>query len=161
MKFILLSAVWLFCFTGCKTKQHTESHNDIRKIYSEEYLLTRLIGIQINDSLKQRIFRELSGKIVLWSSPDSTGFQYKTADIEFSSNTEEETAQGTQLSLQDTTSVKTNSTADMTDQSVVIDLKESDSRIINNNLLSWIIGIISGLWIIIVLFRFFIDSKNN
>ncbi len=157
-KLILLICI---CFTGCKTKQHLESHNDIRSLYSEEYLLSMLTSIEIADSIQQKITRDLSGHIVLWSKPDSIGLQYKTADIEFISINKEEISQASQIVIADTITLKNNYTEDITDKSVVVDSKESDSRIINNNLLAWIIGIIVGLGLMVILFRFFFNTKSK
>lgn len=146
----VLSLCIALCLVSCKTTRQTETQNDIRKEYNAEYLLSRTTGVFFTDSLQERINQVLSGRLTFWSKPDSTGAQHKVADMDFSSATDIDRKQGSNLSAADTASLHKKVSANVDDKSKLKEDESSDSRIINNNLLAWIIG--SGVLALLVWF---------
>lgn len=124
--------------------------NDIRKKYDAEYLSSRTTGIFFTDSTEERINRILSGRIIFWSKPDSTGSQHKVADMDFTDNSDIDRKQGSNLAAVDTASLSKKASAVVDDKSKLKESESADSRIINNSLLAWIIG--SGVLALLVWF---------
>lgn len=153
---ILISfASLMICFllAGCKTKQQSETRTDIRETYSSEYLYGRVSGVTLSDSTLRMITRQFSGRITFWSVPDTAGQQHKVADMDFTSNTRDETKNNIHVAATDTISGFGKTEGEHTDKTQTVITKTADSRIINNNLLAWIVGISIGLALVIRLFR--------
>lgn len=155
----VLSLCLTLCLVTCKTSRQTDVQNDIREVYNSEYLSSRTTGVFFTDSLQERINRILSGRVIFWSAPDSSGSQHKIADLDFTSTSDTDRKQGSNLLADDTSSVKKKASATVDDKSKKKDNQSSDSRVINNNLLAWIIG--SGVLALLVWFIKKLPSKKK
>lgn len=144
------------CLVGCKTHTQVDKTNDVRQEYRSDHISSRVIGVTYNDSVHESIKRILSGQVTFWSKPDSIGRQHKVADMDFNSQTDGDRKAGGELDANDSSSARDQDQGGLTDLSKESGSKTSDSRVINNDLLSWIIGI--GICLSI---GYFVIRKNK